>query len=88
MEQDRQKRSHITNISLFARVIEKVTSYALNHILNYREEMEKAQKAKKRKNLFPCTGRFYFVINLPCVHTIQKRIKNGESLRPEDFDLH
>jgi len=42
MEQDRQKRSHITNIPLFARVIEKVTSYALNHVFNHREEMEKA----------------------------------------------
>jgi hypothetical protein len=33
------------NIHLFTKVIKKAIFYTLSHVLNYREEIEKAQKA-------------------------------------------
>jgi hypothetical protein len=50
--------------------------------------MKKTQKDKKRKNLLSYTKRFYSVTGLPYIHTIQERIENEKSLRPEDFNSH
>jgi hypothetical protein len=82
MAQDRQKDSHRTNIPLFARVIDKVTTYALKEVLKNQAIM------KKHEELPPCTGQFFSATGLPCAHTVQKRVENGEVLRPEDFDPH
>jgi hypothetical protein len=70
MEQDRQKRSYRINIFLFARVIEKVITYALSKVLEYRDKIEKAQKNKKCKSLPSCIRRFYSAIGLPYIYTI------------------
>jgi hypothetical protein len=77
---DRQKVTHRTNIPLFARVIDKVTIHALKLVLKNHEVIKKYEK------LPPCTGQFYFVTGLPCIYTAQKRLENGEVLRPNDFD--
>jgi hypothetical protein len=43
---------------------------------------------KKHEKLLPCTGQFYSTTGLPCIHTAQKRLENGEVLRPNNFDPH
>lgn len=85
LAQDRQKASHKTNIPLFARIIEKITTHALKLIL---KNQERLRKLKKGEELPLCTGQFYSAIGVPCAHTVQKRLANGEPLRPEDFDSH
>jgi hypothetical protein len=82
MATDRQKVTYRTNIPLFARVIDKVITHALKLVLKNHEVM------KKHEELPPCTGQFYFATGLPCIHTAQKRLEDGEVLRPDDFDPH
>jgi hypothetical protein len=82
MATDRQKATHRTNIPLFARVIDKVITHVLKLVLKNHEVM------KKHEELPPCTGQFYSATGLPCIHTAQKRVENGEVLRPNDFDPH
>jgi MULE transposase domain len=85
LTQDRQKASHRTNIPLFARVIEKVTTHALKLVL---KNQERLRKLKEGEELPLCTGQFYSATGVPYAHTVQKRLANGEPLRPEDFDSH
>jgi hypothetical protein len=70
---------------MFARVIEKVTTHALKLVMQNQERLQKLQEGEE---LSPCTDQFYSATGLPCAHTVQKRLKNGEPLRPEDFDLY
>ncbi|KAK9427987.1 hypothetical protein V1505DRAFT_240128 [Lipomyces doorenjongii] len=37
--------------------------------------------------LRPCTGVFTRTLGMPCAHTIQPALCNGDSLEPEQFRL-
>ncbi|CAG8796659.1 6011_t:CDS:1, partial [Racocetra fulgida] len=76
---------HKQNITFYAELITKISSYALKKM---HEQFDKVLHATLVNPLESYTGTFTVTMGLPCVYTIQKRLAMNESLKLEDINQH
>ena len=76
---------HTLQSPFFALVVTKVSSFALEKVL---EEYEKAMRASREAPLPPCNGLFTVSMGLPCAHEIKRRLEANQILDLVDINKH
>lgn len=78
----------VRNLSMFERVVKKISTYALQIVL---EQYQKAERSVQEPDvaesaLKPCRNLLSVIMGLPCAHKIRDMILNRRLLVKSDFE--